>query len=72
MLSFTYPTLSATIASQRPSSLTEDMSLLVTFGSSYMSVWAPILSKAQPITPRRMDRWSESIKSLKICFMLVS
>jgi hypothetical protein len=36
-----------------------------------MSVWAPILSEAQPITPRLMDKLSESIKSLKICFVLM-
>jgi hypothetical protein len=36
-----------------------------------MSVWAPISSEAQRITPRLTDRLSESIKSLKICFVLV-
>jgi hypothetical protein len=51
--------------------LTEDLSLLLAFGSNYMSVWAPISSEAQPITPRLMDRLSESIKSLKICSVLV-
>jgi hypothetical protein len=30
----------------------EDLSLLLIFGSNYMSVWAPISSEAQPITPR--------------------
>jgi hypothetical protein len=48
-----------------------DLSLLLAFGSSCMSVWAPILSEAQPITPRLMDRLSESIKSLRICYVLV-
>jgi hypothetical protein len=50
---------------------TEDPSLLLIFESNYMSVWAPISSEAQPITPRWMDRWSESIKSSKICSVLV-
>jgi hypothetical protein len=58
-------------AYRRPLSLTEDLSLLLTFGSNYMSVWAPILSEAQPITLRLMDRLSESIKSLRICSVLV-
>jgi hypothetical protein len=41
------------------------------FGSNYMSVLAPISSEAQPITPRQTDRRSESIKSSKICSVLV-
>jgi hypothetical protein len=32
---------------------------------------APISFAAQPITPRLMDRLSESIRSLKICYVLV-
>jgi hypothetical protein len=64
-------TLSAITASRRQSSLTEDLSLLIAFMSNYMSVWAPISFEDQRITPRLMDRLSESIKSLKICFVLV-
>jgi hypothetical protein len=71
MSSSTYHTLSAITASQRPSSPIEDLSLLLTFGSSCMSAWAPVSSKAQLIIPRLTDRLNESIKSLKICFMLV-
>jgi hypothetical protein len=41
------------------------------FGSNYMSVLTPISLEAQPITPRQTDRWSESIKSSKICSVLV-
>jgi hypothetical protein len=36
-----------------------------------MNVWAPISFEAQPIIVKLMDRLSESIKSLKICFVLV-
>jgi hypothetical protein len=61
----------AIMAYRRPLFLTDDLSLLLTFGSNYVSVWALISSEAQPITPRLMDRLSESIKSLKICSMLV-
>jgi hypothetical protein len=68
---FTYHTLCATMASQRPSSPIEDLSSLLAFGSNYMSVWAPISSEAQPIILRLTDRLSESIKSSKICFVLV-
>jgi hypothetical protein len=50
---------------------TEGLSLSLFFGSNYRSVWAPILSEAQLITPRLVDRLSESIKSSKICFVLV-
>jgi hypothetical protein len=50
---------------------TEGLSLSLAFGSNYRSVWAPILSEAQLITPRLVDRLSESIKSSKICFVLV-
>jgi hypothetical protein len=64
-------TLSAIMASRRPSSPIEDLSSLLAFRSNYMSVWAPISSTAQPITPRRMDRLSESIRSLKICSVLM-
>jgi hypothetical protein len=38
---------------------------------NYMTVWAPISSVVQPIIPRRMGKRSESIKSLKICSVLV-
>jgi hypothetical protein len=38
---------------------------------SIMSVWAPISSEALLIIPRLTDRQNESIKSSKICFMLV-
>jgi hypothetical protein len=41
------------------------------FRSNYMSVWAPTSSAAQPITPRLMDKLSESIRSSKICSVLV-
>jgi hypothetical protein len=71
MPSYTYPTLSAIMASQRPSSPIEDPSLLLIIRSNYMSVWAPISSEAQLITPRQTDRWSESIKLSKICSVLV-
>jgi hypothetical protein len=71
MLSYTYPTLSAIMASRRPSSSIEDPSLLLIFGSNYMSVWAPSSLETHPITPRHVDRWSESIKSSKICSVLV-
>jgi hypothetical protein len=70
-MSYTYPTLSAIMASRRPSSSIGDLSLLLIFGSNYMSVWPPISSEAQPITPRQMDRQSESIKSSKICSVLM-
>jgi hypothetical protein len=36
-----------------------------------MTVWAPILSIAQPITPRLTDRLSELIRLLRICSVLV-
>jgi hypothetical protein len=71
MPSSKYHTLSAIMTYRRPSSPIENLSLLLTFGSNYMSVWTPIPSEAQPITARLMDRQSESIKSLKICFVLV-
>jgi hypothetical protein len=64
-------TSSAIMAYQRPLFLTDNLSLLLTFGSNCMSVWAPISSEVQPITPKLMDRLSESIKSLKICSVLV-
>jgi hypothetical protein len=41
------------------------------FGSSYMTIWALILSEAQPIILKLMGRRSESIIALKICFILV-
>jgi hypothetical protein len=71
MPSSTYHTLFIITISWRPSSSTEDRSLLLTFRSNYMSVWAPTSSDAQPVTLRLMDRQSESIKSSKICSVLV-
>jgi hypothetical protein len=70
MLSYTYPTLSAIMASRRPSSLIEDLSSLLIFGSNYMSVWAPISSEAQPITPRQTEQVNQIIEDM-ICFVLV-
>jgi hypothetical protein len=60
-----YHGIPKTIISDRGSSL------WLIFWSNYMSVWVPILSEAQPITPRQTDRRSESIKSSKICSVLV-
>jgi hypothetical protein len=54
-----------------PLFLTEDLSLLLIFGSNYMNVWAAISFEPQPIIPKLMDKLSESIKSLKICSVLV-
>jgi hypothetical protein len=45
--------------------------LLLIFGSNYMNVWAAISFEPQPIIPKLMDKLSESIKSLKICSVLV-
>jgi hypothetical protein len=42
----------------------EDLYSLLIFGSNYMSVWAPILSKAQPITPRQMERVNQIIEDM--------
>jgi hypothetical protein len=71
-LSYIYRTSSVIMAYRRPLFLTDDLSLLLTFGSNCMSVWAPILSsEAQPITPRLMGRLNESIKLLRICSMIV-
>jgi hypothetical protein len=41
MPSSTYHSLSPIMASRRPLSLIEDLSLLLAFGSNYMHVWAP-------------------------------
>jgi hypothetical protein len=71
MPSSTCHILSAITASRRPSSPIEDLSSLLAFGSNYISVWAPILSVAQPITPRLTDKLSELIRSSKICSVLV-
>jgi hypothetical protein len=68
----TYHILSAIMASRRPLSLTEGPSLWHVFGSNYMTVWALILSEAQPIILKLTGRLSESIKSSKTCFVLVS
>jgi hypothetical protein len=56
MPSSTYYTLSASMTSRRPSSLIEDIYLLLAFGSNYKSIWAPISSEAQLITP---DGWTD-------------
>jgi hypothetical protein len=69
--SSTCHTLFAIMASQRPSSPIEDLSSLLVFGSNYMSIWAPISSRAQLIIRRLTDRLNESTKSSKICFVLV-
>jgi hypothetical protein len=66
MLSSTYHTLSATMVSRRPSSLTDGLSLWHDFGNNYMSFWAPISSTVQPIIPRRTGKLNESIKSSRI------
>jgi hypothetical protein len=71
MPSSTYHTLSAIMVSQRQLSLTEGLFLWHVFGNNYMTVWAPISSKAQPIILRLTGRLNVSIKSLKICFMHV-
>jgi hypothetical protein len=71
MSSYTCHTLFIIMVSQRPLSLTQDLSLWHNFGNNYMTVWAPISFEAQPIILRLMDRLSESIKSSKIYFMLV-
>jgi hypothetical protein len=71
MVSSTCHTLSAIMVSQRPLSLTENLSLWHIFQNNYMTVWAPISSEAQPIILRLMGRLNESIKSLKICFVLM-
>jgi hypothetical protein len=63
MLSSTNPTLSAIMVSQRPSSLMEDLSLLLVFGSNYMSVWAPISSEAHP-TDGQMERINQIIEDM--------
>jgi hypothetical protein len=71
MLSSTYHTLPTSMASRRPLSPIEVLPLLLAFGSNYMNVWVPISSEAQPVILKLMDRLSESIESLKICFVLV-
>jgi hypothetical protein len=71
MLSSTCHTLSAIMVSRRPLSLIEGLSLWHGFENNYMTVWAPISSKVQPIILRLMSKLNESIKSLKICFVLV-
>jgi hypothetical protein len=71
MLNSTYHTLSAIMASQRQLTPIEDLSLLLTFRSNYMNLWAPISSEAQPIILRLTDRLNESINPSKICFLLV-
>jgi hypothetical protein len=71
MPSSTYHMLSAITASWRPSSLTEDPSLLLAFENNYTCVWVPISSRAQPIILRLMDILSEFTISSKICSVLV-
>jgi hypothetical protein len=65
-------TSSTIMAYRRPLFLTDDLSLLLAFGSNYMSVWAPILFEDQPITPRLMDRLSESINHWRYALCLCS
>jgi hypothetical protein len=67
MQSYTSLILSVIMVYRRPLSLTEDPSLLHVSGSSYMSVLAPILSKAPLIILRLIVRPSKWTKSLKIC-----
>jgi hypothetical protein len=71
MPSSTYHTLSAIMVSRRPSSLIEDLSLWHDFGNNYMTVWAPISSAIHPIIPKRARKLNESIKSSRICSVLV-
>jgi hypothetical protein len=52
MQSYICRTSFAIMAYQRPLFLTEDLSLLLTFGNNCMSVWALISSEAQPIAPQ--------------------
>jgi hypothetical protein len=66
-----YHTLFAIMASWRPLSSVEDLSSLLAFGNNCINAWAPILSEAHPIILKLTDKLSESIKSLKIFFMLV-
>jgi hypothetical protein len=71
MLSSTCHTLSIIMVSQRPLSLTEGLSLRHDFGNNYMTVWALISSEVQPIIPRWTGKLNESIKSSRICSVLV-
>jgi hypothetical protein len=71
MQSYICHTSSAIMAYRRPSFLTGDLYLFLTFGSNYMNVWAPILYEAQPIILKLTNILNESIKLLKICFVLV-
>jgi hypothetical protein len=71
MPSSTCHTLSTIMVSRRILSLTEGLSLWHDFGNNYMTVWAPISSKVQHIIPRLTGKLNESIKSLKICYILV-
>jgi hypothetical protein len=41
------------------------------FENNYMTVWAPISSEVQPIIPRLMGKLNKSIKSLRICSVLM-
>jgi hypothetical protein len=63
--------LSAIMVSQKPLSLREGPSLWHVFGSNYITIWALILSEVQSIILRLADILSRSIKSSKICFVLV-
>jgi hypothetical protein len=56
---------------RRPLSLIESLSLWHDFGNNYMIVWAPISSEVQPIISRRTGKQNESIKSSRICSVLV-
>jgi hypothetical protein len=71
MPSSTCHTLSTIMVSRRPLSLTEGLSLWHGFRNNYMTVWAPISTEVQPIISRLMGKLNESIKSLRICFVLV-
>jgi hypothetical protein len=52
------------MAFRRPLFLIEDLSSFLTFESSCMSVWAPTLSEAQPITPRLINRQTERVNQI--------
>jgi hypothetical protein len=69
--SSTYHTLFAITVSRRPSSPIDNLSLLLAFGNNCISAWAPTSSKAQSIIPKLTDRLNESIKSFRICFVLM-
>jgi hypothetical protein len=55
----------------RTNKMNKCLSLWHNFGNNYMTVWAPISSEVQPIIPRRMGKLNESIKSSRICSVVV-